>query len=282
MANVARWLAAGALLLGVASPAAAVTINLGDLSVDINDSNGRIDALRFFGTEYYNLGSPVSEYGFQRGTSTGTFTLDPGSAVIGGGTTATVTGSLGGGLSFVRTYALVPGNILRVVTTVSNAGTDPVAIRMFDTLDPDQGIPLGAGFDTINDVLAGPRGQATNIHSVMMSALPADAVIGFGDGSSPFGLGIFDGNSLNTFFASPFDPNGADSDIGITLGLERLLAAGGSATFAYDQCYGRTAEQAAAGCATGVPAPLPLALLGLGLGASVMLRQVRRGQARLG
>ena len=51
-------------------------ISNGSLTVDIRSDNGAIDAVTFGGYDFYNPGSPVSDFGVQFGTNTATFRLN--------------------------------------------------------------------------------------------------------------------------------------------------------------------------------------------------------------
>ena len=66
------FLTLAATLLAASSVNAAVMTN-GSLVVDITNSNGAIDAVVFQGNDFYNPGSPVSDFGLQIGTDTGSF-----------------------------------------------------------------------------------------------------------------------------------------------------------------------------------------------------------------
>jgi hypothetical protein len=243
----------------LASPAWGATITNGTLTVDIRTDNGAIDLVRFpgpSGSDFYNPGLPVSNFGLQVGSNTGTFSLN---TVTGGTgipvsvsstpTSVTVTGTFNG-VNFSRVYTLVPGlNVLRATTTYSNPGASAVSLSSFDTFDPDQGVGQGAGNATTNDVLNLPTGsgnatvaQASSTGTPPLTVVAGEVIpgttAGFGAGTSPFGLGIFNGSQLNQFFSTPFDPNGTTADIGFAVGNQFTVGAGQSLTLNFDQAFG--------------------------------------------
>jgi len=283
--NVALALASAATLALGATSVQAASLSNGSLSVDINNGNGAIGRVLFGGSDFYNPGTPVSDYGFQNGTDTSTFNSTWrggffGSAVSSSSSAITVSGSYTGGganISFTRVYSLVPGlNVLRTVSAFTNNGSD-TTLSAFDTFDPDQGINQGSGFETFNQVLTlstpggvAKAGQATESGglTVIVGSLDSRATVASGN---PFA--IFSGDDLNNFFASPFDDGGAFSDSGTHIGLRSLLTAGTSLSFTYDQAFGTSASAAqsafiaANGDVAAVPTPALLpGLVGLGFG----------------
>jgi hypothetical protein len=287
------------LVLGTAS-AQAATLTNGSLNVTIRDDNGAIDAIRFGGSDFYNPGTPVSDFGFQNGTDTSTFvvntttgvTQQPVSVTSGSGFVA-VTGTYTGGganVDFTRTYSLVDGlDVLRTTTNFVNKGSD-VMLRYFDTFDPDQGIDQGRGFGTFNDVLTlstgaglAKVGQATDTGglTVVLGSLIPNVTIASGD---PFQIG--DGFTLNNFFSSPFDGNGSFVDNGTHIGgIQMLLSAGGSSNFVFDQGYGTSIAQAQEQFirANSASVPEPASTLGVlafgALGAGSMLKRKQQQKA---
>jgi hypothetical protein len=259
----------------------------GSLRVEFAADSGAIKKAQFGGSDYYNPGSTVSDWGLQVDTNTSTFALNtaggsagvPVSAAIVDDTivvTATYAPGDGVNLTLTRTYSLVPGlNVLRVNSEIVNNGVDTV-ISYFDTFDPDQGVDQSTGFDTFNDVSSAFQGlatvgQATELGglSVLMGSLDPLATVASG---SPFQ--IFNGFALNDFFDKPFDGNGAFSDQGTHVGIRRFLAAGGAFTFTYDQAYGLSASQARQEfIAANVPEPLSAMLVLLGLAAYAACRR---------
>ena len=233
----------------VPSTARAITLTNGALTVEIRSDNGAIDSVVFGGANFYKQGTFVSDWGMQNGTSTATFALNTTDGLTGIPATVTtpsgtvqVAGTYTGGganVTFTRTYSLVPGlNVLRIATQFLNAGS-AVTVSYFDTFDPDQGMP-SLGFATYNDVLGNvARASATSDLTVVMGSEDAGVTLAAG---SPFR--IDSGTALNSFFAAPFDGNGALADQGMHVGLRFPLAAAESRTFTYDQAYGTSTTDA--------------------------------------
>jgi hypothetical protein len=307
--NMAGCLGAtSAILLAISTASAqAATLSNGSLNVTIRDDNGAIDTVLFGGSDFYNPGGSVSDYGFQNGTNTSTFVINtttgftgqPVSVTSGSGFVAVSGTYTGGGanVSFTRTYSLVDGlDVLRITTNFVNNGPE-VMLRYFDTFDPDQGVGQGHGFGTSNDVLTlstgnglARVGQAMEAGglTVVMGSVASNATVASG---SPFS--IFNGSALNTFFSSPVDSNGAFNDQGTHVGaMQVLMGAGGASTFVYDQAYGTSMTVAQdqfirANSASTEPAPQPvpepisvLGLLAVGaLGTGSVLKRKQQHNA---
>jgi Ca2+-binding RTX toxin-like protein len=230
----------------------------GSLTVDIREDNGAIDTILFSSSDFFNSGTPVSDFGFQNGTDVSTFVRNDTSgftqqpvSVTSSDNSVVVTGTYTGGdanVSFTRTYSWIEGlNALRIDTDFVNNGSD-VVLRYFDTFDPDQGVNQGSSFDTFNDVLtldtgAGVAevGQATasNGLTFVLGSLDPDVTVASGN---PFS--ISDGFTLNNFFDFPFDGNGTFVDSGTHIGIQLDLDAGETESFEYFQAYGATASEA--------------------------------------
>ncbi len=291
------------LSLGTAS-AKAVTLSNGSLEVTIREDNGAIDTvlfdnMTFFASDFFNPGAPVSDFGFQNGTNTSTFVRNTTTGVTqqpvsvsSSGDSVSVTGTYTGGganLDFTRTYSLVPDfNVLSVSTEFVNNGSE-VALRYFDTFDPDQGIDQGNGFGTFNDVLSlstdaglATVGQATEQEglTVVLGSLDPDVTVASGN---PFQ--IFNGFDLNNFFNDPFDGNGDFVDLGTHIGIELLLAAGESGSFKYHQAYGQSITEAQEQfiLAKSIDVPEPASVLGLlavsaiGAGSALKRKEAIKG-----
>ncbi|MEM8831446.1 MAG: pre-peptidase C-terminal domain-containing protein [Cyanobacteria bacterium P01_G01_bin.19] len=235
------------------------SFNNGLLQTNIRSNNGAIDDVLFDGSNFFNPGAPISDFGLQNGTDTSTFVVNDTEGfrneqpvtveriddeiVVSG----TYTGG-GANVDFTRTYSLVEGlNVVLVNTEFVNNGSD-VDLRYFDTFDPDQGVDRGNDFATFNDVFdldtAGGTarvGQASELDNLtfLVGSLNSDVTVASG---SPFSIG--DGFTLNEFFDSPFDGEGELADSGTHIGIQLDLSAGETESYEYFQAYGETPEEA--------------------------------------
>ena len=252
-------IAAFLLALFAFAPVEAAVLTNGALEVVIRDDNGAIDTIRFGGSDFYNPGTSVSDYGFQLGITTSTFSSAETtgsidglsiSSVVSAGDSIVVTGiysDAGVLVQFVRTYTLVPDtNALEIQVETTNIGASPIQLRWFDTFDPDQGHDQGRGFGTLNDVFeisAGvPVGQASDTAdlTVIMGSADPRTTVASGD---PFAIDR--GIVLNDFFSNPFDGDGSFDDSGTHVGGEEpSLGSGASTTFIYLHAYGLTSSAA--------------------------------------
>jgi len=253
-------------------PAQAISLDQGSLHLDVRADNGAIDTITFGGVDFFNPGSPVSDFGFQVGTDTTSFRCNNtdglrqvAASAVASGSSVVATGTYTGGganVSFIRTYSLVAGqNVVKIVTQLTNGGSSNVTLRYFDTFDPDQGMPLG-GYSTVMDVFplstaAGSIavGQAystyNNFTFLLGPAAPAAAVVSSG---SPYQR-IYTGTILNSVFATPADANGANQDFGVHAVFERVIPAAGSVAVELRLAFGTSpaAAQSAFVASSGAP-----------------------------
>src|SRR5260221_4864867 len=74
-ATTLAWLVA-LLSICTAMRAGDYTLTNDALTLNLRDDNGAIDAVVFNGTDFFKSGTPISNYGFQLGTNTGTFAIN--------------------------------------------------------------------------------------------------------------------------------------------------------------------------------------------------------------
>ncbi len=257
------------------------TLTNGTLTVDIRDDNGAIDGVSFGGTDYFNPGTAVSDWGFQTGNDTATFVVNDTSGAV--GQTVTVTPSSvvsglytegGATVAFARAYSIIAGtNTLQIDMSYLNLGPT-ITLRQFETFDPDQGTPLGLGSPTRNDVfsLAGnqvaqARIEGASSHTVVLGSSSASYTV-----ASGFPFEIDGGTALNDFFTSPFDGDDALADSGMHIGFERELASGESASYTTYLAFGVDPSSARASYLSSVPEPSSGLLGAIGVCALVRRR----------
>lgn len=263
------------------STSQAVSITNGSLYVDISATTGAIDTLTFGGSDWYNPGTPVSDWGMQSSTNTGSFAINtttgtaniPISSVSESGGIVTVQGvytaASGDSITIDRSYEIIAGYDSLLVTTTLSKSTfsNPGDIRLFETFDPDMGVNQGAGFSTFMDVksLGG-----FDVAEAWITSTPLAVVMGTADvlaSGGPFSIST--GGDVNSLFSSPVDADGDFVDSGMHLGFEdNMDAPTSTVTFAYIQAYGTTladAEGEFLGSAGIVPVPAAVWLFGSGL-----------------
>lgn len=277
-------LLSGLLLAGsavVTMEAQALSITNGSLYLDISTTTGAIDTLTYGGSDWYNPGTPVSDWGLQSSTDTTSFAINtttggagvPVSSVTESGGTITVsaayTAASGDVINIDRSYTIIAGYDAVLVSTTLSTGifNTPGDIRLFETFDPDMGIDQGVGFGTFMDIttLGG-----FDVAEAWITGPDLAVVMGTADvlaSGGPFQIST--GTALNSVFDAPVDANGAFVDQGMHLGFETNLdAPSSSATFAYIMAYGTTladAEGEFMGAAGIVPIPAAVWLFGSGL-----------------
>ncbi|MES9937145.1 MAG: PEP-CTERM sorting domain-containing protein [Sedimenticola sp.] len=267
---VAATVATG--LLALSTSTHAILLSNGTLSVDIDASNGAIASAVYSGSDYYNPGYPVSDWGLQAGTDTTTYRANTtrsstdsiGVTVTSGTDSVDVSGTFSG-VDFTRTYSLASGLDVLITDTIFTNSTDgAVNIRYFDTFDPDQ----GSCCSTYNDVLTL---NGAIVAQAVDNITSLTSIIGDSSDETGFltsGLAIDSGSVLNSFLAGTLstDPDGALRDVGMAIAYDLTIGAGESISLSFLHAFGtspRTAQIAFTSAM--VPEPSILALFGLGL-----------------
>src|SRR5262249_7564823 len=132
-----------------------------------------------------------------------------------------------------------------IATRLTNLATSNLTgVAWLENMDPDQGSSIGVGTNTANDVVLGNRfvrASATN------ATFPGGLTIGLGslDTRAVFPAEGFAVSNPFDVINSPADPNGASSDIAITLAFNfGTLAPGASADGTLILALGRTTTEA--------------------------------------
>ena len=221
-------------ILSVSGFANSGVIVNGDLTVNINESNGAIDSLEAYGVDWFNSGTFISDYGFlfdgvfNRNSTAGGDSINPGQLSISNSesnaNSVFVEGTYANDFGFSRRYSVVDGtaNLLRIDTSLTNYSNVFASILGFETFDPDPD-----DFDTFNDVqtsasgfnVALARDDATNQTFLVGSSGSIATAAG-----DPFQ--IDSAASLNSLINSPFDGNGSLADQGLHLAFRYDLNVG--------------------------------------------------------
>jgi subtilisin family serine protease len=152
-----------------------------------------------------------------------------------------IVGTVGGGLQLERVIAFGQNDEFATIATrlTNTSGATISDVAWLENLDPDQGEPLGWGFETYNDVVLG--GQFVRADSA------GGLTIGLGsaDARRVVSAQGFDNRDPFEIINAPWDPDGALEDIGINLAFNfGTLAAGQSAAGSMIMTFGRTAAEA--------------------------------------
>jgi hypothetical protein len=229
-------LAGSKMTLGIASDGSFITGGAG---------------IQFLGNEFVIPGSPVA--GFTIGQAGSNFTNkealgyteipvtleDLSSGDFHG---VRIVGTVGG-LQLERVVAFSHGDQFATIATrlTNTSGATINNVAWLENLDPDQGEPLGYGFETFNDVVLGGqfvRADAAGGLTIGLGSADARRVVsaqGF-DNRDPFEIINF-----------PSDPDGSLGDIGINLAFNfGTLAAGQSTAGSMIMTFGQSTSEAEA------------------------------------
>ena len=230
-------LAGSKMTLGIASDGSFITGGAG---------------IQFLGNEFVIPGTPVA--GFTIGQAGSNFTNkealgyteipvsmeDLSSGVFHG---VRIVGTVGSGLQLERVIAFSHGDQFATIATrlTNTSGGTINNVAWLENLDPDQGEPLGYGFETFNDVvLGGQFVRADNAGGLTIG-------LGSADARRVVSAQGFDNRDPYEIINFPSDPNGAFEDIGINLAFNfGTLAAGQSAAGSMIMTFGQSTSEAEA------------------------------------
>jgi uncharacterized delta-60 repeat protein len=221
------------------------TLTNGGLTIKIRQDNGAIASAVFNGIDYFNSGTPVSNWGLE---VNGSFVSN---STIGGGASSSVTSLSSDTVQVVSTYNGVRatriykifGETLQVSVKVENLNLSSTTVKIFDTFDPDQ-IQFGQNLDAFSQTIPGgvikaaQASQGTAQTVVLASVDPSISI----SAGNPFQ--IFNPGDLNFVLSSPGDPNGAFLDLGIHAATSRILDASQSFNYSYVMAFGSTSSSA--------------------------------------
>lgn len=230
-------------LLTLGAGANASVITTANITANISNSNGAILSFNGFGTDYFDHGTHVSDWGFAVDGTSSTFSLantyNATSGLLsftGSSTTATsttVTGNFGSYGSFARTTESIDGfDVLAINTSFTNTLGSAFTLLQFETFDPDQGIASGLGFNTRNDVVDTGLGfsAATSVNTAGLNPF----FLASPDAAATEAGGVFQINSysrLRDVLDTPVDGNGTTSDLGSHVVISYLIGAGETVNF---------------------------------------------------
>lgn len=219
----------GASILSASVLSQAAILTTGDVTLTVNESTGAISSFEGFGTDYFNHGTFVANYGLMVEGNNSSYTniLTNAASVAGtninvsgatvGATSVSVFGNYFNDFDFIRTYSLVGGvnNIIALTMQITNNTGAAASILGYETFDPDQGITPGLGYSTINDVIEITPGflAATSVNTDSLNPF----LIGSPDAVATSAGGLFQIDSATDLLSvlnSPFDANGATADNG--------------------------------------------------------------------
>jgi uncharacterized delta-60 repeat protein len=221
------------------------TLTNGGLTIKIRQDNGAIASAVFNGIDYFNSGTPVSNWGLE---VNGSFVTN---STSGGGASSSVSSlssdtvqvvSTHNGVRATRIYKIF-GETLQVSVKVENLNLSSTTIKIFDTFDPDQ-IQFEQNLDVFSQTISGgviKAAQASQgaAQTVVLASVDPSIAISAGN---PFL--ISDPGTLNLVLNSPGDPNGAFQDLGIHAATSRTLGTSQSFNYSYVMAFGSTSSSA--------------------------------------
>lgn len=216
----------------------AIQITNGNLVVNVRDDNGAVDSYILNGIDFFESGSPVSDWGMQVDTDTSSFVINrtDGNETIDvdvtsvGANSVEVKGTYtrgGANIEIVRTLSVLPNfDALVFSYRLTNLDQfDPIIINIFETFDPDQGYTTVNDFGTYNDVFTQGGfkiGQAVDETGLAFMIASNDPRVIIASGN-PFRINS--GSGLNTLITSPYDGEGMFADQGTHMVLSVPLEA---------------------------------------------------------
>ncbi|HEY9879774.1 MAG TPA: VCBS domain-containing protein [Leptolyngbyaceae cyanobacterium] len=220
-------------------------ISSGGLTIRIRQDNGAIGSAVFNGIDYFNPGTPVSNWGLE---VNGNFVLV---GTMGGGVsssvtslssdTVQVTGTFNG-IKFTRTYRVL-GETLQVSVKVENLSSSSATVKIFDTFDPDQ-LNFSQNLDTYSQNFT--EGVAKIAQASQGGGYTV--LLGTPDPSVSISAGnlfqISNSSDLNYALTFPEDPNGAYLDLGIHAAASRSLGTSQSFDYSYVLAFGSNSATA--------------------------------------
>ncbi|MDB2331681.1 PEP-CTERM sorting domain-containing protein [Alteromonas sp.] len=300
----------GATLASLISTSASAALISPNVELVVRGDNGAIDLFSgsvsgISGVDYFNLGAPVSDYGFavlnsngsisnfSNADTSGSINGHSVGSVVESGDRVTVTGTYGSFGTFERTYSQVGSlDVFAINTSFTSMFNGLFTLLQYETFDPDQGSGIGRGTRTYNDVV-----EVTGVKNTDGSTLLASTSVDTAR-QNPFFLastsafateagGVFEINSVARLLDvvnSPVDANDALADLGAHTIIKQDFLMG--ETFNWTTYIGTSAGGLADGLAvladgvttdqTEIPEPSSLAIIGLGLAGLAVRRRIKK------